>query len=136
MKVDGNCLCGFIKYTAIIDPKTSMLCHCTDCQVNSGTAFGHVVGVINNQFELEKGVLNLYQKIAESGNKRILSFCGKCGTRIYARPLKGESGFFGLRTGTVSQRKLLPPTGQIWKQSALDWSGAIETEKIFEKGPN
>ena len=39
MKIDGGCHCGYITYTAEIDPETSGLCHCTDCQTLSGSAF-------------------------------------------------------------------------------------------------
>ena len=44
MKVDGGCLCGNIKYVAEVDQETATVCHCTDCQVNSGSAFGYVIG--------------------------------------------------------------------------------------------
>jgi hypothetical protein len=39
MKLDGRCHCGFISYEAEIDPETVMLCHCTDCQTLTGSAF-------------------------------------------------------------------------------------------------
>ena len=136
MRVDGCCLCGYIKYIAEVDVETTSICHCSDCQVNSGTAFGFVVGVMDNQFELQTGKLSIYIKIAESGSKRELGFCGKCGTRIFARPLKGEAGFFGLRAGTALQRNLLKPRRQAWKRSALEWTSKIETGLNYEKNPN
>ena len=37
--------------TATIDPNVT-ICHCTDCQINSGTAYGVVVGVTNEEFIL------------------------------------------------------------------------------------
>jgi hypothetical protein len=39
MKVDGGCHCGSIKFEAEIDPADVGVCHCTDCQSLSGTAF-------------------------------------------------------------------------------------------------
>ena len=47
MKVDGNCLCGHVTYEAEIDPEKVIICHCTDCQTNSGTAYGVVVGIVD-----------------------------------------------------------------------------------------
>ena len=133
MKVDGGCLCGNIKYVADVDQETATVCHCTDCQVNSGSAFGYVIGVKNNFFDLKKGKLSFFIKIADSGSKRELGFCGNCGTRIFARPLKNETGFFGLRLGTVSQRNQFTPKRQIWKRSALNWTSVLETNLDLDK---
>ena len=135
MNIDGTCLCGQIQFEAIVDPETATICHCTDCQINSGTAFGYVVGAINDSFNLLKGELSFYIKLADSGAKRELAFCGKCGTRIYAKPENGKSGFFGLRVGTIRQRKSLHPTRQVWKKSCLDWVQCIETDQTFATQP-
>ena len=67
MNIDGTCLCGQIQFEAIVDPETTTICHCTDCQINSGTAFGYVVGAINDSFNLLKGELSFYIKLADSG---------------------------------------------------------------------
>ena len=135
MNVNGTCLCGQIQFEADVDPNTTTICHCTDCQINSGTAFGYVVGAVNSSFKLLKGELSFYIKLAESGAKRELAFCGKCGTRVYARPANGEDGFFGLRVGTIIQRRKLRPKRQIWKKSSLDWVKLIETDQTFERQP-
>ena len=85
MKIDGSCHCGRIAYEAEIDPESVVICHCTDCQTHSGTAFGVVVGIVESKFQLQTGNLKTYNKIAESGTPRALAFCPECGTRIYAR---------------------------------------------------
>ena len=82
MNVDGKCLCKQIKFEAEIDPKTKTICLCTDCQINSGTAFGYVVGAVNDSFKLLSGKLSFYIKVADSGEKRELAVGGICGTRI------------------------------------------------------
>ena len=135
MNVDGKCLCGQIQFEAEIDPETTTICHCTDCQINSGTAFGYVVGVVNESFKLLDGEMSFYIKLADSGAKRELAFCGKCGTRIYARPVDRKSSFFGLRVGTIRQIRDLQPKRQVWKKSCLDWVEVIETEQTFETRP-
>jgi hypothetical protein len=43
MKIDGRCHCGNVSYEAEIDPEKVMICHCTDCQMLSGSAFRTVV---------------------------------------------------------------------------------------------
>ena len=136
MNIDGTCLCGQIKFEANVDPETTTICHCTDCQINSGTAFGYVVGAINDSFNLLKGELSFYIKLADSGAKRELAFCGKCGTRIYAKPENGKPGFFGLRVGTIRQRKTLQPKRQAWKKSCLLYTSPSPRDATLYRMPS
>ena len=39
MKVDGACHCGAITVEGEIDPERVTICHCTDCQTSTGSAF-------------------------------------------------------------------------------------------------
>src|ERR1700730_6936527 len=39
MKIDGRCHCGEITFEAEVDPDALHICHCTDCQTLSGSAF-------------------------------------------------------------------------------------------------
>ena len=121
MQVDGSCLCGCVTYEAEIDPARVAICHCADCQVNSGSAFGVVASITDGRFRLKTGQLKAYEKIAESGRVRHLSFCPECGTRIHARTLDDPTAFFGLRVGTIRQRAELHPKVQVWCGSALPW---------------
>lgn len=129
MHIDGGCHCGKIRYQADIDPEKVIVCHCTDCQVLSGTAFRTVVFVPEAAFTLLDGSLKTYVKTADSGNKRAMMFCPDCGTQIYATSLDGDNRLLGLRVGTARQRGELPPGKQVWCRSALDWVadlGAVE----------
>ena len=83
MKIDGACLCGQFRYEAEINPGNIVVCHCTDCQVSSATAFRVGVMVPADKFKVVAGALKVYVKTAESGKKRALSFCPECGTSIH-----------------------------------------------------
>jgi hypothetical protein len=39
MKIDGHCHCGQITFQSEGDPNTVTVCHCTDCQTLTGSAF-------------------------------------------------------------------------------------------------
>lgn len=121
MKVDGNCLCGAITYGATIDPARCAICHCSDCQTHSGSAFGLVVHIEDGSFTLLTGTLKVFTKTAESGRRRELSFCPECGTRIHARTPDDPEAFFGLRVGTIRQRHQLRPRQQVWCRSSAPW---------------
>ena len=78
MKVDGGCHCGNIRYEAEVDPATAVICHCTDCQTLSGSAFRTVVPTKEGSFRLLSGVPKVYVKTGESGNRREQTFCPNC----------------------------------------------------------
>ena len=121
MHIDGGCHCGSIRYEAEINPDNVRLCHCTDCQVMSGSAFRVVVQAPRAGFKLLKGTPKTYVKTAESGNKRVQAFCADCGTSLYAAPAVDDPPTYGLRVGTIRQRAQLKPARQIWCRSKLGW---------------
>ena len=122
MKVNGACHCGAIVFEAEIDPERVRICHCTDCQQLSGTAFRTMVPCPESQFHLRRGVPKIYIKTAESGRRRQQAFCGDCGSPIYATSDEpaGERSL-GIRIGVLAQRQELTPGRQFWFRSALPW---------------
>ncbi len=127
MHIDGGCHCGNITYTAEINPEAVAVCHCTDCQTMTGTAYRVNVRVKKANLKLSGGQLKLYVKTAESGNQRVQAFCPECGTPIYSTTAGADPQEFGLRLGTARQRALLPPKKQGWCRSAMPWSMDIST---------
>ena len=132
MHIDGGCHCGSISYEADIDPGKVIVCHCTDCQALSGTAFRTVVFVPESRFKLLTGNLKTYVKIADSGNQRAMMFCPECGTQIYATSVDGDDRILGLRVGTARQRAALRPKKQYWCRSALDWVTDLDAMERVE----
>ncbi len=62
MKVTGRCHCGQISFEAEIDPAQVKICHCTDCQTLTGTAFRTTVPSLPGTFVLRSGAPQaLYQ---------------------------------------------------------------------------
>ena len=133
MRVDGGCHCGKITYEADIDPDKAGLCHCTDCQTLTSSAFSLFVPVAKEKFRL-RGEPRVYVKTAESGNRRAQAFCPECGTRIYASAEK-DPLVFNLRLGTVRQRAALSPRAQIWCRSALPWVNGLSSVPQHAKQP-
>ena len=126
MHVDGGCHCGDIRYEARIDPTKVIICHCTDCQVLSSSAFRMVVMAEPGSFQLLSGAPTVYIKTADSGRKRAHAFCPRCGTQLYATP-PGDNPerHYGLRVGSIHQRAALRPSRQLWCKSAFEWVEAI-----------
>lgn len=134
MRIDGGCHCGNIKYEAEIDPEKVGICHCTDCQKLSGTAFSIYVPAPIEGFRLLTGRPKIYVKTAESGSKRAQAFCPECGSRLYASAVT-EPKILNIRVGTARQRSQLPPKTQVWCRSALGWVTDLGSVKRFDKQP-
>src|SRR3954467_14971077 len=84
MKVDGACHCGYISIEAEADPEKTTICHCTDCQTGTGSAFRVSVPVAGSSFRMS-GEPTVYLKTtADSGNARAQAFCPRCGSPIYS----------------------------------------------------
>jgi hypothetical protein len=130
MKIDGGCHCGNITFEAEVDPATVVICHCTDCQTLSGSAFRTVVPTKEGSFRLLSGTPKVYVKTGESGNKREQTFCPNCGSPIYSGPVGDGAKVVSLRVGTIRQRDQMVPTDQYWFRSAQAWlSGLITTQR-------
>lgn len=132
MKVDGACHCGNITFVADIDPGAVIVCHCTDCQTLTGSAFRVVVRVPREKVDWKGGKPKTYIKTAESGNKRAQAFCPECGTPLYSGAADG-TGLVGLRLSTIRQRAQLRPSKQIWCRSAVDWVPTLGDVPQVEK---
>ena len=120
MKVEGSCHCGQLSFEAEINPDDVRICHCTDCQVLSGSVYRVNVKAPVAGFVLKSGTPKIYVKTAESGNKRAHGFCANCGTQIYSAD-EHQPRAYSIRVGTLKQRAELRPTRQIWYRSALPW---------------
>jgi hypothetical protein len=133
VRIDGTCHCGRITYEADIDPERVGVCHCTDCQTLSGSAFVVYLPVPKESLRL-RGEPKVYVKTSESGTRRAQAFCADCGSRLYASAER-DPQVFNLRIGTVRQRASLPPRIQIWCRSALPWVMDLASVRQHPKQP-
>jgi hypothetical protein len=127
MKVEGACHCGYVTFTAEVDPETAGICHCTDCQTISGSAFRTTVRSLPGKLEILSGTPTLYiKKTAESGNPREHAFCPRCGTSIYATAVGPEPRAYSVRLGTLRPRGAIVPKRQIWMRSRAQWLDVLD----------
>ena len=133
MKIDGGCHCGFLTYEGETDPERVLICHCTDCQTLSGSAFRTSTPVASDSFRFLSGKPTIYVKTAESGAKREQTFCPKCGSPIYSAATGEGPKDLYIRVGTARQRDQLVPKAQIWARSEQHWLGDLASLRKIEK---
>ena len=135
MKIDGQCHCGTISFEGEVDSMVFGMCHCTDCQALTGSAFRANVNVPADKFTL-RGEPKTYVKTAEqSKNKSRSAFCGNCGSPIYSCADVESPPVYRIRLGIVRQRAQFSPRGQIWKGSALHWVNSLASVPGFDGNP-
>ncbi len=52
---EGGCVCGAVRYRLLEDPLELHVCHCTNCQSLSGSAFVMTMPVLRRSLEPLKG---------------------------------------------------------------------------------
>jgi hypothetical protein len=136
MNVDGACHCGAITVEGEIDPQQVAICHCTDCQTGTGSAFRVSVPVSGKNFRMTGKPAIYVKTTADSGNSRLHAFCSTCGTPIYSTTVgDGPQDCYMLRVGILRQRHGLRPRSQIWFRSAQSWVTDIGSIARSDKEP-
>ena len=135
MRIDGSCACGAIRIEGEADPADASICHCTDCQTGTGSAFRVSVPVPGTAFKMLGQPTTYLKTTAESGNPRVQAFCPRCGSPIYSTtPGEGVQDAYRVRVGILRQRKEFVPKKQNWFRSALPWIGTLPGIAKNEKG--
>ena len=119
LPLTGGCQCGQLRYRVTAPPQTLYCCHCTECQVQSSSAFGMSLRVNANNVELTGRTGSYFR---DEGNPLAVEgvFCPDCGTRVVHRG-RGADTTSSIKAGTLDDKSWLRPVGHIWTKSAQKW---------------
>ncbi len=131
----GGCQCGGIRYEVRGAPQQVVVCHCTDCQRQSGSAFGMTLVVKEENFRLTQGDLKTFASNSDAGRSKLGAFCPECGTRIYHKP-EWRKGTVSVKPGTLDDTSMLKPDIHIWTGSKQPWITIPEDVEAHEKHPS
>lgn len=114
LALTGGCQCGAVRYSANAAPYVFYLCHCTECQRHTSSAFGESL-----RFRAEEvtvtGPLKTFRRVSESGKVREGHFCSECGVRVLHSTAGAE--MVNIKAGTLDDARWLRPAGHIWTRS-------------------
>jgi len=116
----GGCLCGAVRYESSGDPGFALLCHCRDCQRQSGSAYAAGLRVPAAGFRVTKGEPKNYVKAADSGNEITRAFCPDCGSMLFLR-VSAKPDLVAIRVGTLDDPSGFQPAADIFVKSAQPW---------------
>jgi hypothetical protein len=132
-QIAGGCLCGKVRYSATGDPAFVGVCHCTDCQKFTGSAFHVVVGVPKSALSIH-GELATYTKIGDTGKSMYRTFCPHCGSSVMDEA-DALPDIVMLGAGTLDDSSWVKPGMQIYCDSAQPWVHLGGDMKSFSKMP-
>ena len=113
----GGCLCGQVRYRITGAPLFVAMCHCRDCQKNTGSAFSVNSLWPESQVELI-GQVATWEGRGGSGHPVIRTFCPACGTPLRSQA-QATRGLFVLKSGTLDDPESVTPTVEMFCASEI-----------------
>lgn len=111
--IQGQCLCGAVKYRYAAELEQSILCFCQHCRLAQGALFGWNSPIGKSKFQLLQGETDLQEYFHTENKARV--FCRKCGSPIYSYR-KDLPNILRLRLGTVTQGVIPAPKEQAYQE--------------------
>lgn len=132
---EGGCQCGAIRYEVVGEPRQVVVCHCTDCQRQSGSAFGMTMVVDEAAFRVTHGEPKTFMSKSDTGRVKLGAFCPQCGTRIYHKP-EWRRGTISVKPGTLDDTSWLRPQVHLWTSRKQGWVTIPEGVEAHEQQPS
>jgi len=132
LPLTGGCQCGRIRYSLSAKPLVFYLCHCTECQRHTSSAFGESLRFKREDMDVTPGLVSV-SRMSESGKQRQGWFCPDCGVRIW----HGTNGSaeINIKAGTLDDTSWLIPAGHIWCSSKQPFMHISDDELIYDAQP-
>lgn len=134
----GGCQCGNIRYELVGAPQMLYVCHCTDCQHQSSSAFG--MSLIMNPHEIDfsqsKKQLQTWDTLGGDGSIKRCAFCPTCGSRIMHGSDDPDEAV-SIKAGSLDDTSWLQPVAHIWLRSAQPWIQVDRNQyRCFDEEPD
>jgi hypothetical protein len=133
-KLTGECACGSVRYELSEDPIFQLVCHCTDCQKASGSAFSEVLIVAADRLSIRGREPKFYSVKAASGRTMSRGFCENCGSPLMIRRPETPQVAF-LQAGSLDDPSVFKPAAEVFTCRAHTLAGAMGGGARFEQGP-
>ena len=133
MRLSGSCLCGQLRYVADAETPMAAVCHCSNCQKQTGSAFSWLVIVPSAQLR-HSGTLKTYLDRGDSGSVVRRQFCPDCGSPLFSE-MDSAPGITAIKAGTLDDGSALTPVMHVWCDSAQPWSSIPSDMPRFAQQP-
>lgn len=115
-RLSGGCVCGAVAYSVEDAFSYAMMCHCTDCQKATGSAFKPMGGIRFEDFEVTGGSEHVTTRGEPEAHD---AFCARCGSLMWSVVRGGE--WVHVTYGTLTDAPSLAPQSHIFVRSNPAW---------------
>lgn len=131
--VNGQCLCGEVRYQISGNLGIFQYCHCSRCRKFTGSAHAANLLVSPEQFEWLSGEANIGRYEPQETKHFATSFCKKCGSSM---PWFGKSGkAVVIPAGSLDEDPSIAPTQNVFWQSRAGWFRSVDMLPKYDKLP-
>ena len=131
----GRCLCGSVTYSADADPVAQAVCHCTDCQRQTGNPFSVIVAVPRDTLRAGGETLASFSTTgSDHGGETQRHFCTACGSPVFSIAAVAPQLAF-VKAGSLDDASWIEPAAEFWTSSAQPWAPHFEAAAQIERGP-
>ena len=102
------------------EPVVVAICHCTDCQRRTGSAFGVGAFFLRERVSPSQGASVQFRRLCDSGSAITFHFCGHCGSTVWWEPDRMPS-MAGVAVGAFSDPAFPAPTLATWAKNQHRW---------------
>jgi hypothetical protein len=131
--ISGHCLCGNVTYSADAEPMAVALCHCEDCQRQSGAAFSINVLIDRAALQIDGDSQRSFETIgADTGQPRERIFCSTCGSPLITVLAEAENMAI-IKAGTLDDKSWLTPQIEVFADYEHSWVKAGSERSRFPR---
>ena len=134
LPLSGGFSCEAVRFVVNAVPLLVYVCHCSECQRASGSAFGLQMLVAAESFALARGKPKPWRRTGAAGLESTWWFCGECGGCIFAEGLQ-RPGIIKVRAGTLDETWWLRPIAIVSLRSAQAWQRIHNHAECFRVIP-
>jgi hypothetical protein len=128
--VQGQCLCGKVRFEVSGHLGSTRLCYCELCRRANGSAFSANVRVPASSYKLLSGAGLIREYESSPGAFR--AFCSFCGSPVYARVIS-DPDHTRVRLGTLDTGASAIVAAHVWVRSKPHWYEITDEMPQYEQ---
>jgi hypothetical protein len=118
--LSARCQCGALSLRLGGEPLRVFLCCCTECQGQTGSAYGVGAVFSANQVRDIQGPEKTYTRSSDAGRWVRQHFCTECGTTVYWEA-EFRPGALIVAYGAIESKESLSPMVAAWTEHKAPW---------------
>jgi len=130
----GRCLCGEVKIETSVKQCALDICHCKNCQLQTGGPFAAFLALPLAKLTLSGPLRRFDDNRTVSGNVVERFFCERCGSPCYVRVQRAPNTAY-VFSGLFDETDDLSPKGHGWTSQKHQWVEIREDEPQFAVDP-